>query len=98
MVLCYGKEKFSLIFPSTGFSVNYDVNLHKLNLKYIRVFPKQLILGTYVKFSIAKLLNTHYPNLLYLIMGINKLNKIIVKLVSSERSLTGNRNCLGDIP
>jgi len=97
-LFCYGKEKFSLIFPSIGFSVNYDVNLRELNLKYIKANPKPLIVDTYVNYHYYKWQIVVYICILRLVFVINKINKIVVKLVSSERSLTRNRDLMGNVP
>jgi Cytochrome C oxidase subunit II, periplasmic domain len=35
--ICSGKVKLSLVFPSTGFSIDHDVDLCELNLKYIQI-------------------------------------------------------------
>jgi len=49
--ICYGKEKLSLIFPSTKLSINYDVGLCELSLKYIQIRVLNLLkLGAYVGF------------------------------------------------
>jgi RNA-directed DNA polymerase len=83
---------FSLIFPSTGFGVNYDVDLHESNLKYINSIPNLFILSTYVNciyFFVSKniLSNVKYT-----------INKIIVELILFERSLTCNGDYLGSVP
>ena len=86
--ICYGKELCSLIFPSTRFSINYDVDLYELNSKYTQIgFSKLLVLGAYV-ISI----NNKVKFVIYVI------NKIIVKLILFERSLTRNWDSSSYIP
>lgn len=95
--ICYGKEKLSLIFPSTGFSVNYDVDLCELNLKCIQIeFLNLWILGAYVNYmnvnDTTRLFYSRYLSL------TNVINKIIAKLILFERPLTCNWDFSGCIP
>ena len=78
------------MFPSTGFGVNYDVDLHESNLKYINSIPNLLILSTYV--NCIYFVFKNLSNIKYIV------NKIIVELILFERSLTCNWDYFGSVP
>jgi hypothetical protein len=80
------------MFPSTGFGVNYDVDLHESNLKYINSTQNLFILSTYVNCIYFFVFKNILSNVKYTI------NKIIVELILFERSLTCNWDYLGSVP
>lgn len=95
--ICYGKEKLSLVFPSTGFSVNYDVDLCELNLKCIQIeFLNLWILGAYVNYMNVDDTTRLFHSRCLLITYV--INKIIAKLILFERPLTCNWDFSGYIP
>jgi RNA-directed DNA polymerase len=95
--ICSGKGKSSLIFPSTGFSVNYDVNLCELSLKYIQIGVLNLwILGAYVNYTNKNSKGLFYNDPKKILIKL--INKIIVKLILFERSLTCNWDSSRNIP
>jgi len=101
-LICSGKVKSSLVFPSTRLSIKYDVGLCELSLKYIQRFLNLWILGAYIDYK-----NIITPGLRargnYIFMPgelktpehKNIISKIIVELILFERSLTCNWDSSG---